>query len=124
MTGLSGQVSRKHWAYKYIEYAHAKGIVEGFRTFYVPDGVVDRGQMAVFIARAMAGSDRLVPAGPAMPSFADVAPGFWAYRYIEYIAEPARGVAHGYPDGLYHPEYVCTRDQMAVYVARAFELPM
>ena len=29
-----------------------------------------------------------------------------------------------YPDGDYHPEYVCTRDQMAVYVARAFKLPM
>jgi hypothetical protein len=30
----------------------------------------------------------------------------------------------GYEDGLYRPEYVCTRDQMAVYVARAFELAM
>jgi hypothetical protein len=28
----------------------------------------------------------------------------------------------GYPDGLYHPEVVVTRDQMAVYVARAFGL--
>ena len=26
-------------------------------------------------------------------------------------------------DGYYHPEYVVTRDQMAAYVARAFDLP-
>jgi hypothetical protein len=31
-------------------------------------------------------------------------------------------VTKGYPDGDYHPEYICTRDQMAVYVARAFRL--
>jgi len=31
-------------------------------------------------------------------------------------------VVNGYEDGLYHPEIVVTRDQMAVYVARAFEL--
>ena len=27
-------------------------------------------------------------------------------------------------DGYYRPEVTVTRDQMAVYVARAFELPM
>jgi hypothetical protein len=42
---------------------------------------------------------------------------------VEYIAQPAIAVTLGYPDGLYHPEYACTRDQMAVYVARAFQLP-
>jgi hypothetical protein len=40
--------------------------------------------------------------------------------YVEYIA--GQGVTHGYPDGSYHPEVTCTRDQMAVYVARAFGL--
>jgi hypothetical protein len=28
----------------------------------------------------------------------------------------------GYPDGLYRPNTKVTRDQMAVYVARAFDL--
>ena len=32
------------------------------------------------------------------------------------------GVVQRYDDGLYRPEIVVTRDQMAVYVARAFEL--
>jgi hypothetical protein len=33
-------------------------------------------------------------------------------------------VVQGYDDGYYHPEVMVTRDQMAVYVARAFDLPM
>jgi len=32
-------------------------------------------------------------------------------------------VAGGYPDGLYHPEDVVTRDQVAVFICRAFGLP-
>ncbi|MBE9566329.1 MAG: S-layer homology domain-containing protein [Proteobacteria bacterium] len=46
----------------------------------------------------------------------------WCYDHVEHIAE--RGVTQGYFDGLYHPEYTCTRDQMAVYICRAFHLPM
>jgi len=31
-------------------------------------------------------------------------------------------VVVGYPDGRYHPEFGVTRDQMAVFIARAFKL--
>ncbi len=44
----------------------------------------------------------------------------WALDYIEYALE--QNVVAGYEDGLYHPDDIVTRDQMAVYVARAFEL--
>jgi hypothetical protein len=44
----------------------------------------------------------------------------WAFRHVEYIR--GEGVTGGYPDGTYRPVEACTRDQMAVYVARAFEL--
>jgi len=93
---------------------------------YKPTDQLDRGQMAVFLARSIAtpvgeaGLTGYIP--PAAPSFPDVATTFWAYKYIEYVKQT--GVANGYPDGTYHPEYFCTRDQMAVYVARAFRLPM
>ncbi len=40
--------------------------------------------------------------------------------HIEYCVE--RGVVEGYDDGYYRPEDVVTRDQMAVYIARAFGL--
>jgi len=111
------------WAYKYIEYAHAAGIVQGYPDgLYHPGELIDRGQMAVFIARAMAGGEEglasYVPASD--PAFPDVPPDFWCYRYVQFARE--RGVTLGYPDGLYHPEYVCSRDQIAVYVARAFGL--
>ena len=39
---------------------------------------------------------------------------------MEYIREA--GIVEGYPEGRYHPENWCTRDQMAVFIARAFEL--
>ena len=45
----------------------------------------------------------------------------WAYTHIQYCVE--HGVVQGYDDGYYHPEYVVTRDQMAVCIARAFDLP-
>jgi hypothetical protein len=110
-----------HWAFRHVEYAVDLQVVQGYPDGeYKPSVELDRGQMAVFIARAMTGSDEYVPdpSGPA--SFPDVAADFWAYRHVEYIA--GQGVAAGYGDGLYHPEMLCTRDQMAVYIARAFDL--
>ena len=110
-----------YWAYKYIEYCNAAGVVQGYTAdTYEPEIAVDRGQMAVFIARALTGGDANVTA-PAVgtQSFPDVASSFWAYKYIEYIKTQA--VTGGYTDGDYHPEYTCTRDQMAVFIARAFD---
>jgi hypothetical protein len=34
------------------------------------------------------------------------------------------GVVAGYMDGFYRPTWIVSRDQMAVFIARAFELPM
>jgi hypothetical protein len=46
---------------------------------------------------------------------------FWAYKHVEYCYE--NEVVRGYDDGLYQPDWYVTRDQMAVYIARAFGLP-
>ena len=54
--------------------------------------------------------------------FPDVGPDHWAYSEINACL--AAGIVAGYEDGYYHPERQVTRDQMAVYVARAFALPM
>ncbi len=119
-TATFSDVPTDHWAYRYIEHAHSAGVVFGYGEQYLPDLAVDRAQMAVFIARAISDGDASVPAGPAEPTFSDIPPSHWAYRYVECIA--AHEIAKGYPDGLYHPETVCTRDQMAVYMTRAFGL--
>jgi hypothetical protein len=122
-------VDEGHWAYRYVEYCYAKGIVQGYADgSYQPDAAVNRGQMAAYVARAVVDppGDANVPEAPASgPTFADVTSGnewSWCYRYVEYVA--GLGIVQGYSDGAYHPEREVTRDQMAVYVARAFGLPM
>jgi DNA-binding beta-propeller fold protein YncE len=116
-------VDEGHWAYRYIEYCAGAGLVEGYPSgAYQPDSAVTRDQMAVYIARALVGGDGNVPAGPAEAAFTDVATDYWAYDYIAYCA--SEGVVQGYPDGGYHPEEGLTRDQMAVFIARAYGLPL
>ncbi len=116
-----------HWAYKYVEYAVSRNIVAGyFEGDYRPDVELDRGQMAVFIARSIVdptGEEGLADYHrPVVPTFLDVPTQFWAYTHIEYCAE--QGVVQGYPDGSYLPDIIVGRDQMAVYITRAFDLPM
>ncbi len=117
-------VSAEHWAYKYVEYAAAAGVVGGYPDgLYHPAEVVKRAQMAVFIARAVAGSDSAVPQPPRQPTFADVrnnARWEWCYKHVEYLA--AEGIVSGYPGGVYEPLWPVSREQMAVYVARGFGL--
>jgi hypothetical protein len=123
-------VPATHWAYKYIECARAHQVMTGEEDgLFHPDEPVSRGRMTVFIARSIVnptGDTGLAGyAPPSTPTFPDVTPetGWgWSYRHTEFIA--ARGIARGYPDGLYHPELPCTRDQMAVYLVKAFGLPI
>ena len=115
------------WAYDHIEYAVWANVVQGYDEFhYLPDQNLDRSQMAVFIARSIAdptGEEGLDGfQDPAVPTFDDVPTECWGYTHIEYCVE--NDVVHGYEDGLYHPEIIVTRDQMAVYICRAFELPL
>ena len=112
-----------YWAMREIVACYdANQVVVGYPDLtYRPLLSLTRDQMAVFIARAMAGGDANVPTGPATATFPDVPADQWAYKYIEYCYD--FDVVQGYWDG-YRPGDVMTRDQMAVYVQRAFELPM
>jgi hypothetical protein len=118
-------VPETHWAYKYIEYVKSLGVITGYADgAYQPGGAVDRGQMAVFLARALAAPagelalSRYLPPSP--QTFPDIGPDFWGYRHIEYLAEPTRGIAQGFPDGRFHPEAICTRGELTAFLARAF----
>jgi len=114
-------VADDFWAYKYVEYAVSHNVVQGYEDgYYHPEILLDRGQMAVFIARSVAGDDASVPDGPASPTFPDVPTDFWSYKHVEYCVD--QGIVGGYPDGNYWPALPVTRDQMAVYVARALPL--
>ena len=114
------------WATKYIEYCYSQNVVKGYEDGrYHPSDPVNRGQMAVYIARAIVephGEEGLASyTPPTTPTFPDVDASFWAFKHIEYCF--AQGVVKGYLDLKYYPENLVTRDQMAVYVSRAFQLP-
>ena len=116
-------VPTDYWAYRYVEYCHSRDIVEGYADGYHPTEVVTRAQMAAYVARSIvdptgdAGLAGYTP--PLVATFPDITNDYWAYTYIEYCK--AQSIVNGYDDG-YRPEAVVTRDQMAVYLQRAFGL--
>ncbi len=81
--------------------------------------------MAVYLARSLVDPSQRpdLPdyTPPTTASFPDVPTSAWNYKDVEYIK--SQSVTGGYPDGDYHPEYACTRDQMAVFIGRAFTIP-
>lgn len=117
-----------HWAYRYVEYAKSSSVVAGYPDRrYRPDELVTRAQMAVFVARSIA--DPIGDAGlqgftpPTRPTFRDVTPASkysWAYKHVEYLV--SEGMVAGYSDGQYRPSATISRDQLSVYLARAFGL--
>jgi Tol biopolymer transport system component len=115
-------VPADHWAAGYIRACVAAGIVAGYSDgTYRPATPVDRAQMAVYIARALAGGDEGIPAGPPVATFSDVPPDHWAHKWIEYAV--AQSVVGGYPDGSYRPAVQVDRGQMAVFIARGIVAP-
>jgi hypothetical protein len=57
---------------------------------------------------------------PATATFTDVPTNYWAFQYIEALA--ASGITAGCGGGLYCPGTAVTRDQMAVFLAKALGL--
>jgi hypothetical protein len=114
-----------HWAFKYVEYAVSGNIVAGYGDGeYHADWTLTRGQMSVFVARSMVNptGDEGLEAyqAPDTASFTDVSEGYWCFSHVEFLA--ANDVVSGYPDQTYRPTAIVSRDQMAVYIARAFGL--
>ncbi len=118
-TGGFTDVLTGYWAANQIQTLRDSGVVDGYSDgTYRPAQVVTRDAMAVFVARGLAGGDSGVPPGPGTATFSDVPTGYWAFKYVQYAA--THGVVGGYGDGTYRPITAVTRDQMAVFVYRAF----
>lgn len=81
---------------------------------YCPEAQVTRAQMAVFIERALG---VFTPPTPTMQHFTDVAPGYWAYDFIEDFA--MRGITSGCTQTTFCPEGPVTQEQMAKFTIRA-----
>lgn len=90
--------------------------------FYCPSDFVTREQMAAFLLRALGETN---PSAPGSPRFADVSPANPFYSFIDRMA--IRGItvgcgnnAQGQP--IYCPTDMVSREQMAAFLARAFNL--
>jgi len=83
---------------------------------------VTRGQMAVFLLRAKHGADFQPP--DATGIFADVPVTHVFARWIEQLAREGVTSGCGTSPAVYCPEDPVTRGQMAVFLVRAFNLPL
>jgi hypothetical protein len=123
-SGVFADVPTTYWAAAWIEQLAAEGITGGCATNplkYCPGSVVTRDQMAVFLLKAKHGSSYLPPV--ATGDFADVPLTYWAAAWIEQLA--VEGVTGGCATNplQYCPGRPVTRDQMAVFLVRNFNLP-
>jgi hypothetical protein len=89
---------------------------------YCPEAAIDRGQMAVFLLRARHGAGYQPPAATGI--FQDVPNDHPFVRWIEQLAREGITGGCGTSPALYCPSSPVTRGQMAVFLVRAFQLPM
>lgn len=123
-TGTFQDVPANYWAADWIEQLAVEGITSGCSVSpkqYCPATPVTRDQMAVFLLRARHGSDYVPP--EADGDFQDVDPDYWAADWIEQLAEEGITSGCSVTPKLYCPSTPVTRDQMAVFLVRAFNLP-
>lgn len=94
----------------------AKGITDGCAlNLYCPDDFVTRGQMAVFIIRAIFGGDGFTH--PETPIFDDVPATHPFFKWIQMMS--VLGITDGCAVDKYCPGDNITRGQMAVFIIRA-----
>ena len=104
----------------YIERLYSAGITGGCSTVplnYCPESPVTRAQMAVFLLRGIHGSSYSPPAVGVSTGFTDVPTDYWSASWIKQLA--VEGITGGCGVGLYCPETIVTRAQMAVFLLRA-----
>jgi len=107
------------FAADFIEQLYFDGIsVVCTATRYCPDRIVSRAEIAALLLRAKFGPMYAPP--PAAGTFGDVPPDHWAAAWIDQFA--AEGITAGCGNGNYCPDAPVTRDQMAVFLVKAFGL--
>ena len=107
-------VSRSHWAYRFVETILHNGVTAGCgATTYCPDTSLTRAEMAVLLLRSKQGPTWAPPLSTGTV-FTDVPIDFWAGDYIEELA--AEGITAGCGGGNYCPDAPITRAEMAVFL--------
>jgi glucose/arabinose dehydrogenase len=125
-SGMFSDVPAGHPFRLFIEELYNDGITSGCSTsplMYCPGSPVTRGQMAVFILRAVHGSG-YVPSPSPSGMFSDVSPSNLFKPFIEQLYND--GITSGCSTSplMYCPDSPVTRGEMAVFLVRAFGLPL
>lgn len=106
-----------HWAYEIITGLCEQGIVDGYPNgSFQPEGTITRAELTKLFVEAM----DLRITQPQDPTFSDVVPGAWYYKYVETAVEA--GLVKGYENGEFHPDARITRQEIAAIVARALDM--
>ncbi|MGE6415873.1 S-layer homology domain-containing protein [Planococcus kocurii] len=96
----------------YINSAVKAGVISGYPDgTYRPKGIVNRGEMAIFIARAFNLKTE------STKSFKDLSPSMKAYPYIKRIIHA--NITVGNTDGTYRPNETITKGQLSAFLTRA-----
>ncbi|MGM0842228.1 MAG: S-layer homology domain-containing protein [Bacillota bacterium] len=101
--------------YQEIMYLSDKLIVRGEGSAFHPQEGVTRAAAATMIGRAL-----LLDGEKRESSFSDVSEHSYAVGYIESAVE--LGIIKGYTDHTFRPNDIVTRGEMAIFIARAFNL--
>lgn len=110
-------VPQTHWAYQDIQALVEKGVLNGYSNgTFKPDQHVTRAQAAIILSAAA----DIKPIKPAKASYPDVPTNHWAFGSIEALKQA--GVIHGKGNGMYGPDEVLTRGQMAKILTESFGL--
>jgi S-layer homology domain/Cysteine-rich secretory protein family len=113
-------VPASHQFAGFIERFAQLGITNGCgASTFCPSAPVTRAQMAVFVLRALGVTTAPAASGTV---FADVASSHMFCGYIEEFSR--RGITRGCGGGNYCPDNPVTRGQMAIFIVRAFSIPL
>ncbi|MFZ5816046.1 MAG: S-layer homology domain-containing protein [Bacillota bacterium] len=106
--------THSHWAGGDVARAVQAGWVSGYPGgSFRPDGQVTRAEFLKMLTGALG-----LQSSEAPPSFADTA-GHWAAAVIEGAVSAGVVVAAEYPGGSFEPDRAITREEIALFVARA-----
>lgn len=117
-------VDQNHWAYSFVQRAAKWGVDGGPEREDQADGelgeasAVTRGQAAVLFVRALG---ELPLDDKTDATFLDVPTSHPKFGYIEKLY--ALGITVGTGSGNYSPDQNLSREQMAVFMRRAFQIP-
>ena len=121
-TPIFADVPYGYWAKDYIEALYNAGYVAGCNTSprqYCPDRNLARSESAVFILRGAHGAIANPPdPTPTAPTFADVAPSFWGFGWIESLFAEGYTAGCGTNPLIYCPDRTHTRAEGSVFFLR------